>query len=338
MIKVGVIGLGVGQSHLQGYSNIPDVQIVGIADLDDARLTMCCEKYGVPETYTDYHDLLAVKDLDAVSIALPNFLHAPVTIDALKAGANVLVEKPMAKSLADAEAMLAAAKETGKTLAVSLNYRWSMQPDTYYLKQLIEDGVLGELYYARTVSLRRWTGIGPESWFRKMKLSGGAAVRDMGPHMIDLAMWLLDDYTALSVSGETSTRIMTDTDVDDFATALIRMKGGATIAFESTWASFTRPEGSVTLFGAKGGAILDLSKPAGGRLTLFQRIGGSFVESNPVEVKVANPPAPSIQAHFVNCLREGCTPDTSAERGVAEMKVLDAIYESGEKGRDVTID
>lgn len=338
MTKVGVIGLGMGQAHLKGYSDLADVEILGIADIDPKRLATCAEQYRIKHALTDYRELLALPGLEAVSVCLPNYLHGPVTVEALKAGLHVLVEKPMAKSVADAQSMVAAAAATGKTLAVSLNYRWSLQPESFYLKQLIERGQFGEIYYVRTQSLRRRTGVPATSWFRHKELSGGAAARDMGPHMLDLAMWLADDYAAERVSGTVGTKIMTDSDVDDFSAGLIHLKGGCTIMLESTWASFTKPACAVSVFGSRGGAVLDLAAGKENRLTLFGKEGETYVETHPVEVLLAEPPEPSIQAHFVNCLRSGRTPETSAERGLAEMKVLDAIYASSEQRREIVIE
>ncbi|MFH1006573.1 MAG: Gfo/Idh/MocA family oxidoreductase [Candidatus Latescibacterota bacterium] len=337
MTRVGVIGLGMGQAHLEGYSKIADVEIVGIADIDPDRLSKNAEQYHIPKAFSDYHELLALPGLDAVSICLPNYLHGTVTVEALRAGLHVLVEKPMAKSVADAEAMIAAATETGKTLAVSLNYRWNLQPESFYMKNLIESGKLGNIYYIRVQSLRRRTGVPPSSWFRQKALSGGAAARDMGPHILDLAMWLVDDYAALRVSGETRNEIMIDSDVDDFATALIHLEGGCTILLESTWATFTKPACTVTVFGSEGGMILDLGAPKGDQLTIYTQMEGSYVETKPVEVLLPEPPDATIQAHFIGCLRSGRTPDTSAERGLAEMKVLDAIYASSEQRREISI-
>lgn len=338
MTRVGVIGLGMGQAHLQGYKDIPDVEIAGIADIDAKRLATCAEQYHISNAFTDYRELLGLPGLDAVSVCLPNYLHGTVSVDALRAGLHVLVEKPMAKSVADAEAMVAAARETGKTLAVSVNYRWNLQPESFYMKHLIESGRLGEIYYIRVQSLRHRTGVPPQSWFRQKELSGGAAARDMGPHMIDLAMWLVDDYTALRVSGETRNKIMVDSDVDDFAAALIHLKGGCTILLESTWASFTKPECAVTVFGAEGGMILDLAAPKADQLRIYTKLNGSYVEAKPMEVLLPDPPEPTVQAHFINCLRTGRTPDTSDERGLAEMKVLDAIYASSDEQREIGIE
>ncbi|MCR4427633.1 MAG: Gfo/Idh/MocA family oxidoreductase, partial [Firmicutes bacterium] len=150
MANVAVIGLGMGRVHLRVYSALPDVRILAIADVDRDRLLAYAKEYGVPHAFEDYRDLLALPELDAVSICLPNYLHKPATIDALRAGKHVLVEKPMAMSAAEAEEMLAVAQEHNKTLAVSMNYRWSNGPESWYLKHLISEGKLGTIYYIRS--------------------------------------------------------------------------------------------------------------------------------------------------------------------------------------------
>lgn len=338
MANVGVIGLGMGRGHLQGYSTLKDVKILAISDLMDERLSACAETYHVPHAFKDYHDLLAMPEIDAVSVCLPNYLHAPVTIEALKAGKHVLIEKPMAKTAAEGEAMLAAAKEVGKTLAVSFNYRWAFGPDSWYLKHLIDQGRFGDLYYIRTVSLRRRTMLrGTKSWFTQKALSGGAAAIDMGPHMLDLAMWFANDYSPMQVSGVTRTAIMTDTDIDDFAVALVRLKSGVNICLESTWEAFTRPGIGITVLGTEGGAIFDMAAPQGKRLTLFGADGNTLTETTPVEIVLPEKPEATVQEHFIKCLNRGCQPSNSAETGIAVMRILDAIYQSSETGRDVVI-
>jgi predicted dehydrogenase len=336
--NVAVIGLGMGQNHLRSYSAIPDVQILATADIDEDRLKTCTATYNVPRPCTDYREVLAMPDIDAVSVCLPNFLHAPVTIEALQAGKHVLVEKPMAMSVQEAQAMIAEAARQGKTLAVSMNYRWDFNPDAHYLKQLITQGKLGEVYYIRSASLRRRTFLrGQKRWFTQKQRSGGGALIDMGPHMMDLSMWFAGDFTPVQVSGVTRTALMTDTDVDDLSSALIRLKGGAAIALESTWESFTQPGVTVTVMGTKGGAVFNLLAPAGQRLTLFSADGDTLQQSTPVDIRLAETPDASVQAHFIRSLRNQCAPENAGERGLAVMRVLEAVYQSSATGRDVEV-
>ncbi len=338
MFNVGVIGVGMGEAHVRGYTAIPDVRVLALADIAEDRARNCAARYDVPQVFTDYQDLLALPEINAVSVCLPNDLHAPVTIAALRAGKHVLCEKPMARTLADAEAMAAAARETGRTLAISVNYRWSWSPDSWYLKELIAGGRFGEIYYVRAISLRRKTVVGGgRTWFVQQKRSGGAALMDMGPHMLDLAMWLAGDYAPVQVSGVTRTAIMTDTDVDDFASALVRLHGGATISLESTWASFTREALSITVFGTRGGAILDQGQPAGKRLALFTDEGGAQLDGAPQSITLGSPREATVQEHFVRSVQAGREPENSMQCGLAVMRIMDAVYRSSASGRDVEL-
>ena len=336
-MNVAVIGLGVGQTHLQSYNALPDVRIAAIADIDEDRLRARAETYQVPRAYTDYQDLLAQGDIDAVSICLPNYLHAPVTIAALEAGKHVLVEKPMARTAVEAQTMIDAAEEHNRTLAVGMNYRWLLSPHARYLKHLIEDGRLGEVYYVRSVALRRRTFLrGHKTWFSDKERSGGGGLVDMGPHMLDLAMWLSGDFSPVRVSGVTRTAIMVDTDVDDLASALVGLAGGATISLEITWESYTRGHFSVTVYGTKGGAVLDGFHPSP-RLTLFGEEDTGLLETTVSDIHLPEPVEATVQEHFLKCIRAGRQPEVTGECGLAAMRVIDAVYESSATGQTVVI-
>ena len=152
-LRVGVIGAGVGVAHLKGYSNLPRVEIVGVAGLDDDRVKLVAATYNVPNTFHDYEDMLARDDIDAVSICLPNSLHAKVAIEAMQAGKHVLVEKPLARNAAEGREMIAAAEQYNRILMVSFNRRY--RGDVIWLKQHIEAGGLGDIYYAKAFWMRR---------------------------------------------------------------------------------------------------------------------------------------------------------------------------------------
>jgi len=339
-MKVAVIGLGMGRAHLEAYGAIEGVEIGAVADLDEARLERAAAEHKVGTCHRDYRRLLDMAEIEAVSVCLPNHLHAPVTVEALEAGKHVLVEKPMARTAAEAEEMAAVARRCGRTLALAMNYRWVVGPDARYLRQLVEAGELGEVYRVRSVSLRpRTFPPGLDTWFTDRARSGGGALVDMGPHMLDLALWYADDFEPTSVFAVTDTKLMTDTDVDDAAVALVRLKGGCAVSLESTWASYGRPATRVTVHGTRGGAILDLPSPANKRVTLFQERGGTMVECRPLEGIQKTPEAEqSVQEHFVRCLESGRQPDTSAEVGLAAMRIIDGAYRSSATGELVRFD
>ena len=337
-IGVGVIGLGMGEAHVAAYGTAAGVRVAGIADLDAGRLAACRERHGVPFATADYRQLLERPDIAAVSVCLPNVLHAPVTLEALAAGKHVLVEKPMAMSAAEAGRMIGAAKAAGRLLGVSMNYPWIFGPDSHYLRQLIGEGRLGSVYYVRAQSLRRRTyPRGKRTWANDRRQSGGGALIDMGPHKLDLAMWYAGDFEPRSASGVTRTALMTDTDVDDLACGIVRLAGGATIMLESTWASHTWGGGLITVLGTGAGAVLDLSKSAGQRLTLYGTDGETLTESRPTDISLKTPVEASVQEHFVAAIRGEVTLAVPGERGLAAMKIIDALYESSRTGREVSI-
>ena len=325
MIKAGVIGLGIGQSHLYGYSKTPGVKVWAIADLEEERLKRFSQEYSVPHSFKDYQELLKLKELDVVSVALPNFLHCPVTIEALEAGKHVLVEKPMALNSQEAEKMVKVARERKRILMVGMNYRYL--PEIQILKKFVEQGELGDIYYIKAVALRRRSILSP--WFEDKEKSGGGGLIDMGPHMLDLSMWIADDFNAVSVYGITYNKFMP---VDDLASALIKLSNGAAINLEISWEAFTKSQIFLSLFGTKGGAMTN-------PLKIYQNAGDTTVEITP-EIEKGNFTS-KIQreiAHFIRCVREKKEPSSSGEKGLRVMRVLDAIYESARTGKEVRID
>src|ERR1019366_2483002 len=133
MLRVGVIGLNMGQGHAETYKKLPNADLVAVCDKDAGWLELCRGKWEVPNAFTDYREMLAMPELDAVSVALPTFLHLPVGLAAFEHGKHVLMEKPMAMNAKEGEQMAAAAKAAGKTLMISLNQRFD--PDVQYLKR-----------------------------------------------------------------------------------------------------------------------------------------------------------------------------------------------------------
>ena len=182
-LKVGIIGTGMGRLHMEGYSKDPRVKIVAICDINRKEAEEFAKKYKAKYIFTNYEKMLDMEEIDFVSIATPNYLHAPMSIAALKRGKHVLCEKPMATSLKDAKAMVKAAEEAKKRLMIHMSMRF--QPQFYLMKKLIEQGILGGIYYGKSSWLRRRgtpvidfpsTGIMARGdWFLQKEKSGGGA-------------------------------------------------------------------------------------------------------------------------------------------------------------------
>lgn len=341
MFRVGTVGLGhVSKFHLDNFSNLSGVELAAVADLDEERLAACCKAYSIKRAVHDYRELLALEDLDLVVVCLPNHLHAEVSIDALNAGHNVLCEKPMATTVADAEAMIAAADKNRRRLSIVMNFRWQyFGPDIFHLKKLIDGGELGNVYYIRAHYLRRVTFplSGYERWNLSQEESGGGVLIDLGPHMLDLAMWLVDDYSPQAVNGFTHNGLTRYSPVDDFASGSVKLKNGTRVQADLAWSSHNAPSWRIDVYGDKGGAVIDAGKPAGQRLTRYTVDGDEPATEEIALQDIDTPPEANVQEHVVNRMIAGENPECSAERALQVMKAIEGWYTSSKTGRDVLL-
>lgn len=340
-LKLGVVGLGMGSAHVEGYQAHPQAEVVALCDMDTQRLKEKAEKYGIANTYTDVETMLKKCKLDAISVATPNALHAPITIAALKRGLHVLCEKPMAMTVAEAEKMLAATEKSKKNLMINFSYRFS--PMSFALKQQVDAGVVGDIYFGRTVWHRRYGFPGFGGWFGQKALSGGGPLIDLGVHRLDLALWLMgypEPSVVLGSSYNHLARIEVERqqkafDVEDLACGLVKFTNGATLILEASWAGNTNEaEQMVTkLYGTKGG--LCQSNQGGGyqfQAEIYTREGENFFTKH-LDATAAK--VPSAYSEFVDSILEGRQPIASGDDGVKVMKILEGIYRSAETGHEV---
>ncbi|MFP4355137.1 MAG: Gfo/Idh/MocA family protein [Phycisphaerae bacterium] len=347
-VNVAVIGLGIGRNHLKSYLSNPQANVVGICDADPKKLMAVAADTGIDEDacFTDYKDLLARADsldLQAVSVALPNFLHAPVTKAAFQAGCHVLCEKPIAMTAAQGRQMIAAGKKAGRTLMINLSFRYTAQSRA--LKRAVEEGLVGDIYYGRTVWHRRRGLPGFGGWFGQRDKSGGGPIIDLGVHRLDLAMWLMGNPRPVTVSASTYNVIGAAEakkqgkafDVEDLGGALIRFDNGATLILEASWAGFAeKREDMVTqLWGTEGGlAQRNVGEGYDFEALLFQEKGQSLWSS-----KLQQPmgPCPSAYEEFIEAIMENRKPLSPGEHGLDVQLILDAIYKSAAAGKEVRI-
>lgn len=350
MLKIGVIGTGgIAGMHLEAYRKHPDVEIVALCDIDQKVLNERAQEYGVAKRYADYHELLALKELDAVSVCTWNSAHEPITVAALNAGKHVLCEKPMALNAREALRMQKAAQDNGKLLMIGFVRRFGN--DCAILKEFIDNDDLGEIYYIKASYLRRHGN--PGGWFGDRSRSGGGPLIDLGVHVIDLTRYLLGNPKPVSVYGATFQKLYNRKDcatrpgyvsasstkedicdVEDLATAMIRYDNGAVMMVEASYSlNIEKPSGTIELFGSKGGAKLDPS------LTLYSKWNGHMTN-----VTLETPTALSFEGlfeseidHFVSCLIDGVECRSPAQDGVTIMQILDAIYESAATGHEVIL-
>lgn len=349
-LKIAVIGTGgISVSHLNAYEKNPNVEIYALCDLNEERVKKAAERYNVSRIYTDMHEMLKLPEIDAVSICTWNSAHAECSIAALNAGKHVLCEKPMAMNAAEAETMKEAAERNGKLLMIGFVRRYGNDCDI--MKDFIDKGYFGEIYYTKATYLRRKGN--PGGWFGNKEISGGGPLIDLGVHVIDLTRYLCGNPKPVSVYGATFTKLMdrkniktsaayvsaekSENDicnVEDLATAMIRYDNGCVLSIEASFSlNIKKDEGKLEFFGTKAGAKLDPE------LEIYSEMNDYMTD-----VHLDAPTALSFDGlfereinHFVDCVQNNVPCRAPAEDGIALMKILDAIYESARTGHEVQI-
>ncbi|GAE36283.1 Gfo/Idh/MocA family protein [Halalkalibacter akibai] len=346
-ISIGVIGAGnIGNVHLENFNQLKeDVEIKAITDVYLPLAEKRAEEYQIPTVHQNADELINNQELDAVIIAVPNKYHAPLTIQALKAGKHVLLEKPMAINENDAKEILLTQKKTGKIVMIPHQMRWESL--ALQVKEQVERGELGNIYHAKAGWLRRKGIPGWGTWFTQKNESGGGPLIDIGVHLLDLSLYLMGNPKPVSVFGSTYAEFGPKKkgigtwgtpnwdgayDVEDIATALIKMEDGSTLSLDVSWAVHmdTDNQPYLHLLGSEGGASIQGKK--GKLLTeMFDR---------PIDVDLTSEDEKErlrLSQHFVECIREGKEPISSAVTGYTNNLILSAIYESSRTGREVQL-
>lgn len=343
--RIAIVGLGIGRSHVVGLRQSPALaEICALCDHDRSRLRRVGEEFGVAARYDDFDEMLAKEAPDAVVVATPNDLHAPMAVAALEAGAHVLCEKPLAHRLDAAREIAAAARRRRRFVMLDLSFRFTTEART--AKRWLESGRCGALYHsstywARTRGIPTWA-----SWFFTKARSGGGPVIDLGVHRIDLALWFLGEPKVESVAAFAHGRLGRKLagsrfDVEEFGGGILRCARGASVVFETSWAENSgRREVMLTrTLGVDGGAVhKNLDHTYEFVAELYEDRRGELVEVDP---KRFAQPALVPAREFVRAIAAGADvqarlPDVAAGLRLAE--VLEAVYLSAREGREVALD
>ena len=342
-LRVGVIGLGMGRHHVTGYQSHPSAQVVAISDVNEKLLLEIGEKYNIPGRYNSALDMLEKEHLDVVSVVTPNKFHSELTLAAFQAGCHVLCEKPMAMSAEQGKHMLEASKLANKRLMINFSYRFTEQ--SMALKAQVESGILGDVYFARTVWHRRRGLPGLGGWFGQKELSGGGPLIDLGVHRLDLALWLMDYPKPVWAMGSVYNPIASSLakaqgkvyDVEDLAAGFLKFSNGASMVVEASWASnIAEKEFMETrLYGTKGGLVQrNIEETYKFEAEIFLEKNGAHFD-----MKLHAPllPVPSSMYHYIDCIIKDEPHIATGEEGLLVMEILDAIYSSASSGNPVAI-
>lgn len=346
LVRIGMVGAGsISGSHLAAAREGAGAEIVAVCDIIEERAQKRSKEFNIPEVYTDHRTMLEESDLDAVIVGVPNNVHHVITIDALQAGKHVLCEKPMAIDVAAGEQMVAAAKDSGKILAVGLVNR--MRSEVQTLRKMVDAEELGKIYYAKAMLIRRKGIPGWGSWFTRKEESGGGPLIDIGVHALDLSWFLIGNPNPVSVTGHTYSAFGPDRrgignwgipewtgryDVEDLATGMIRFDNGAVINLEVSWALNMPPETRINVIGEKAGALCALD----GNLRFYSEVENELVDTTRQGSKVSI--FREQLQHFADAIRDNTPVLTPGEHGLTVTRMLEGIYESAAAGKEIRLD
>jgi predicted dehydrogenase len=334
-VRIGLLGTGiiVSDYHALTLQHNRRAEVVAAANLHPESLECLSRSFDIPRSYTDFGEMARDSGIDAVVIGLPNYLHAPVTVQMLEAGKHVLCEKPMALNVAEAEAMVDASQRTGRKLMIA--HMWRFDPEILWLKNVVASGRLGRVFKAKSHAVWLYEGPASGSWFVTPQFAGGGALADMGIHSIDTLRFVLGGARPSKVFASVGTHFE-DIELDDTATVLLEFEGGVAGLIEAGWYHLYADglEGYTQVFGTKGYARALPSE-------LHTHVEGVWSVTHPqMPERQQQCDMPMYQAqmdHFLECILEGSDPSPSGTDGLWAMRVLEAAYRSATLGEAVVI-
>lgn len=358
-LKVGIIGTGwIAEAHAESYKNMPDVKVVALADLIPGKAAKFAKRYGFEDAhlYPDHKSMLENEQLDAVSVCTYNRTHAVCTIDALKSGVNVLLEKPMCVTTQEAVDIIRAEKESGKLLSIGFQPR--MDANMQMIKKIVDSGVLGDIYYIQTGGGRR-RGI-PNSTFIEQKTAGLGALGDIGCYSLDMVLNAIGYPKPLTVTGYTSNFFGTNPmyqyadaahtaqenarrfDVDDFAAAFIRLEGGIILDFRISWAMHLDTPGDTIILGKKAALRIPSTEcwngSVGGAMKLYTDVAGAQTETVIPIIKDDGSLFDRKIRSFLDAVLEGTPAPVPSSQILYNQAIIDGICQSARAGHEIKIE
>jgi len=347
-LRFGFIGAGaIAHSSADAVNRHANAKVIAAQDMHPGRLKELCDSKKIPKAYAKAEELFADPEVDAVYIAVPNKFHVPLTLQALAAGKHVLLEKPFAMNLAEAQTAAAAARKAGKILSLGMNQRFTDKAQQF--RTLVQEGTFGEIYHAKAYWFRR-SGI-PKlgTWFGDRELAGGGCLYDIGVHLLDLCLYIIGNFEPVSVFGSTYTKFgnrglgeggwgksdkaeKTTFNVEDFASGQIRFANGATLALDVSWACHQAEAGrlDVEIYGTEAGGA-----------AMSGKIFRTLPEGNYAVIEAPNRdlihPHKDRFHNFINHIQGGEALCVTLEQALVVQKILDALAESSLSGKSVSL-
>jgi predicted dehydrogenase len=342
-LRVGMIGAGGIASgvHANGWMDHPNVEVVAVCDIDEARAKRLAEKVGAQKVFTDFNELVNLDEVDAVDICTPNKIHTPAVLAALNAGKHAVCEKPLAVTVDEVLQMGRLADEKKLKLMTAQHMRYSGAGVA--CKQFMGEEGVGTPYHARVFAVRR-NLLPTAPGFIDEKLSGGGPCMDIGVHALDLTMWLMGFPKPVRVSGTSKVNFAKgntipgawgewDRDrysVEDFAAGFVHFEGGATMALEACWIAHKEDGEQMRgeVFGDKG----SIAWPAGIYYSTKNRVMYDAQLKPPPGLKKPH----TAELHdFYDCVVNDTPSPVPYTETVKVIAILEGIYRSQTEGREV---
>lgn len=356
-LKIAIIGCGsIAHAHMNNYVKFEDVEVVAAADIVPGKAETFLREYGLSgaRAYTDHAALLAKEQPDAVSVCTYNRQHKVCAIDAMRAGADVLLEKPMSVTLEEAIEMMRVEKETGKILSIGFQPRFSK--NMQQIKKIVDSGVLGKIYYIQTGGGRR-RGIplrADGNTFIRRETAGIGALGDIGCYSLDMVLHAIGYPRPLSVDGCVSDYFGKSEEyygkecaslfgVDDFSAAFIRLEGGVVLDFRIAWAMNIDSPGDTILLGTRGGLRIPATDcwngSIGGPMTLYTEIAGQQVETKfPMFEEDPYSFFEQKIRSFLDAVKTRSPAPVATSEIIYNQAIIDGISRSAAAGHAVTIE
>ena len=341
-VTVGIIGsMFAAELHIDGYRRLPHVEVAAVAAKTVEEAQPFAEKYHIDKVFGDYHELLALPEIDLVSAAIPNFLHHDVVLAACEAGKHVVCEKPLATTAADAAEMVAAARNAGVRLMYAED--WIFAPALVRAREIIDEGAIGKVLFVKAKECHN----GSHSIYaQNKKYCGGGAMIHLAIHPLGWVRWMkgceIVEVMARMTAGGNGNLLHKDYTGEDWSCAILTFEDGTVGLVEGNYVTWGGIDDRVEVYGSEGSLHVNLTQ--GSPVTCYSRPGLKYaIEKADMTVGWTRPAVDEWWqlgyaneiAHFVDCVRFDREParGVRAEDGLALMRVLEAVYASAQSGR-----
>ncbi|HCN83097.1 MAG TPA: oxidoreductase [Sphingobacteriaceae bacterium] len=340
--KVAILGAGfITDIHVESYHRfIPEAEVVAVYTRDAQKAKTFAEKHHIPKWYDQLDDIIQNSGCDVVDICLPNFLHAEATLKAAAAGKHVIIEKPLAVTLEEADAMIAACDKAGVKLMYAEELCFA--PKYERVRQLVNEGAYGDVYMLKQSEKHS----GPHSdWFYDVNLAGGGVLMDMGCHAFGWFRWMLKNAKVKSVFASMSTVLHKGrTKGEDNSVVIVEFENGVTGIAENSWAKHGGMDDRSEVYGTGGVVYADLfmgnsavSYSKNGYGYAMEKADTTVGWSFTVFEEVFNQGYPHELKHFIECIQQDKEPLLTGKDGRAVLEIIYAAYASAGQGKKIML-